>query len=149
SVGRDECPPRSLDELATSFAMAVCEGLTKRGIAADVANAKAYRSPRRLAVLVPAVADAQPDQSNERRGPALSAGLDANGQPTKALIGFAQSCGVDVAALEKLETDKGAWFVHRAQKKGQPTSVLVAEILADALKALPIPKPMRWGEHGY
>ncbi|MGH8173454.1 MAG: glycine--tRNA ligase subunit beta, partial [Rhodanobacteraceae bacterium] len=46
-------------------------------------------------------------------------------------------------------TDKGAWFVHRAQKKGQPTAALVPEILADALKALPIPKPMRWGDHDY
>jgi glycyl-tRNA synthetase beta chain len=148
-LGTEELPPRSLDDLAAAFTAGVCEGLTKRGIGADVANAKTYCSPRRLAVLVPGVADAQPDQASERRGPALNAGLDASGQPTKALIGFAQSCGVEVAQLEKLETDKGAWFVHRAQKKGQPTSALVTEILADALKTLPIPKPMRWGDHDY
>ena len=148
-LGTEELPPKALDDLAGAFTAGVCEGLTKRGIDADVANAKTYCSPRRLAVLVPGVADAQPDQASERRGPALNAGLDASGQPTKALIGFAQSCGVEVAQLEKLETDKGAWFVHRAQKKGQPTSALVAEILADALKALPIPKPMRWGDHDY
>jgi glycyl-tRNA synthetase beta chain len=148
-LGTEELPPKALDELAAAFANGVCEGLTKRGIAADVANAKTYGSPRRLAVWIPGVATAQPDQQQERRGPALNAGLDANGEPTKALLGFAQSCGVDLAQLEKLETDKGAWFVHRAKKPGQPTAVLVREIVAEALKALPIPKPMRWGDHDY
>ncbi|MEO7323910.1 MAG: glycine--tRNA ligase subunit beta [Dokdonella sp.] len=148
-LGSEELPPKALDELSAAFAKGVCDGLTKRGIAADVAHAKAYCSPRRLAVWIPDVATAQPDQSQERRGPALNAGLDANGEPTKALIGFAQSCGVDVAQLEKLETDKGAWFVHRAQKQGQPTAALIPEIVTEALKALPIPKPMRWGDHDY
>jgi len=148
-LGTEELPPKALDELASAFAIGMCEGLTKRGIGADAANARSFCSPRRLAVLVPAVAAAQPNQSIERRGPAVSAGLDAGGQPTKALLGFAQSCGVDVASLEKLETDKGAWFVHRAQKQGQPTAELIPEILAEALKALPIPKPMRWGDHDY
>jgi glycyl-tRNA synthetase beta chain len=148
-LGTEELPPKALDDLAAAFAAGVIEGLGKRGVAADAANAKTYCSPRRLAVLIPSVASEQPNQSIERRGPALNAGLDAAGQPTKALIGFAQSCGIEVSALEKLETDKGAWFVHRAEKKGQPTAALIAEILGEALKALPIPKPMRWGDHDY
>ncbi len=148
-LGTEELPPKALDELGAAFAQGVCEGLVKRGIAADVANAKMYCSPRRLAVHVPAVARVQPDQQHERRGPALNAAFDADSQPTKALLGFAQSCGVDVAQLEKLETDKGAWFVHRAQKAGQTTAALIPEIVAEALKALPIPKPMRWGDHDY
>ncbi|MGH8122011.1 MAG: glycine--tRNA ligase subunit beta [Rudaea sp.] len=148
-LGTEELPPKALDELAAAFAIGVCEGLKKRGVGADIEHKKTYCSPRRLAVLVPRVAAAQPDQQQERRGPAFSAGLDANGQPTKALIGFAQSCGVDVAQLEKLETDKGAWFVHRAAKRGQPTVSLVHEIVVEALKTLPIPKPMRWGDHDF
>src|SRR4029077_14918454 len=71
------------------------------------------------------------------------------GQPSKALIGFAASCGVAVEQLQRLETDKGAWFVHRAQVKGQPTAALMQDIMIEALKALPIPKPMRWGDHEY
>jgi glycyl-tRNA synthetase beta chain len=50
-----------------------------------------------------------------------------------------------VSALEKLETDKGAWFVFRAVKPGQPTAALLPEIVTESLKALPIPKAMRWG----
>jgi len=148
-LGAEELPPKALDELAEAFARGVGEGLGKRGIAAATQTAKAYGSPRRLAVWIADVATAQPEQQQERRGPAVNAGVDAQGQPSKALIGFAQSCGVEVAQLEKLETDKGAWFVHRATKPGQPTAALIPEILAEALKALPIPKPMRWGAHDY
>jgi glycyl-tRNA synthetase beta chain len=148
-IGCEELPPKSLDELSRAFAAGISAGLTKRGIAADVANAKTYNSPRRLVVLIPRVGDAQPDQASERRGPALNAGLDASGQPTKALLGFAASCGVAVEQLEKLETDKGSWFVHRAQQKGRPTAELLQEIACDALKAMPIAKPMRWGNHDY
>ncbi len=148
-IGCEELPPKSLDELSRAFAAGISAGLTKRGIAADVANAKTYNSPRRLVVLIAGVGDAQPDQASERRGPALNAGLDASGQPTKALLGFAASCGVAVEQLEKLQTDKGSWFVHRAQQKGRPTAELLKDIVAEALKGLPIPKPMRWGDHDY
>jgi glycyl-tRNA synthetase beta chain len=148
-IGTEELPPKALDELTDAFAKGICDGLAKRGIAADAANAKKYNSPRRLAVLVPFVGIAQPDQAIERRGPAVSAGLDANGQPTKALSGFAASCGVSVDQLEKLQTDKGAWFVHRAQQKGKATSELLQDIMAESLAALPVPKPMRWGDHEF
>ncbi|MEP6485558.1 MAG: glycine--tRNA ligase subunit beta [Rudaea sp.] len=148
-IGCEELPPKALDDLTDAFANGICAGLTKRGIAADVANAKKYNSPRRLAVLVPDVGAAQPDQAIERRGPALNAALNASGQPTKALIGFAASCGVPVDQLEKLQTEKGAWFVHRATQPGKPTAALLQDIIAESLAALPIPKPMRWGDHDY
>jgi glycyl-tRNA synthetase beta chain len=148
-IGCEELPPKSLDDLTDAFANGICAGLSKRSIAVDVANAKKYNSPRRLAVLVPNVGTAQPDQNIERRGPALNAALDASGQPTKALLGFASSCGVSVGQLEKLETDKGAWFVHRAQQAGKPIAALMQEIIEEALASLPIPKPMRWGDHDF
>ena len=148
-IGTEELPPKALDELAAAFSAGICGALGKRRIAADVANARTYCSPRRLAVLVPAVGAAQPDQTTERRGPAVAAGLDPSGLPTKALQGFAASCGVAVEHLEKLETEKGAWFVHRAQQQGKPLAALLQEIVQEALKSLPIPKPMRWGDHEF
>src|SRR5436190_8890809 len=146
-LGTEELPPKALPELAQAFRDGVVAGLSKRGIACEAAGARALWSPRRLAVLIGSVGTSQPDQALERRGPAVGAGFDAQGNPSKALLGFAQSCGVEVSALEKLETDKGAWFVHRAQRKGEATAALLPEIAAEALKALPIPKPMRWGAH--
>ena len=146
-IGTEELPPKALDTLATALASGVAEGLARTGVAIDADSVRSYCSPRRLAVHIANVATEQPDQAIERRGPALSAGLDAAGNPTRALSGFAASCGVDVAALERLETDKGAWFVHRAVQRGQPTAALLPAIVEEALKALPIPKPMRWADH--
>ncbi len=148
-LGTEELPPKALDELATAFANGICEGLTKRGIAADVASATVYCSPRRLAVHVPAVAPEQPAQKSEVLGPYLTIGLDANGAPTPALSGFAAKNGLAVDQLERIGDAKGERFVARSEKPGQPTSVLVPEIVVEALKALPIPKPMRWGDHDY
>ena len=148
-LGCEELPPKALDDLARAFTAGICDGLAKRGIDADAANAKTYDSPRRLAVVVPSMAATQPDQSIERRGPALNAALDASGHPTKALLGFASSCGVAVDQLEKLQTESGAWFVHRSLQKSKPTATLVQEIITETLASLPIPKPMRWGDHDY
>jgi len=128
-LGTEELPPKALDELAAAFARGVCDGLARRGIEAGLDAARVYATPRRLAVYVPDVAFAQPEQVIERRGPAVSAGVGADGQPAKALLGFAQSCGVEVDALEKLETDKGAWFVYRSVKPGQLVADLVPEIV--------------------
>jgi len=148
-LGTEELPPKALDELSAAFLRGICDGLAKRGIEAALDKAKAYCSPRRLAVHVPHVATTQPEQSVERRGPAVNAALDAEGKPGKALLGFAQSCGVAVEQLEKLETDKGAWFVFRAVKPGQTLAALLPEIVDEALKGLPVPRPMRWADHDY
>jgi glycyl-tRNA synthetase beta chain len=148
-LGTEELPPKALDELSAAFLRGICDGLAKRGIVAELDLAEAYASPRRLAVHVPGVAATQPEQMIERRGPALNAALDADGRPSKALLGFAQSCGVPVEQLEKLQTDKGAWFVWRTVKAGQPLASLVPEIVNETLQALPIPRPMRWADHDY
>jgi glycyl-tRNA synthetase beta chain len=148
-LGTEELPPKALDELGASFLRGISDGLSKRGIDAALDQAKLYVTPRRLAVHIPQVAKAQPEQSLERRGPAVNAAMDADGNPGKALLGFAQSCGVSVEQLEKLETDKGAWFVFRTVKPGQPVASLLPDIVDEALKGLPIPKPMRWADHDY
>ena len=148
-LGTEELPPKALDELAAAFQRGICDGLAKRGVEAGLDLARTYATPRRLAVYIPQVAAHQPEQTVERRGPAVNAALDGDGKPGKALQGFAQSCGVEVEQLEKLDTDKGSWFVFRAVKPGQPLAALLPDILDEALKGLPIPKPMRWGGHDY
>ncbi|WP_347261975.1 glycine--tRNA ligase subunit beta [Rudaea sp.] len=148
-LGTEELPPKALDELAAAFANGIAEGLKKRGVEADAANAKTYCSPRRLAVLIPAVAAEQPSQKSEVLGPYLNIGLDANGAPTPALQGFAAKNGVAVEQLQRLTDTKGERFVARSEKPGRPTPELIPEVVAEALKALPIPKPMRWSDHDY
>jgi glycyl-tRNA synthetase beta chain len=148
-IGTEELPPKALDELARAFDSGIREGLKKRGIAFDDERARFFCSPRRLAVLVPGVAMEQPSQKSEVLGPYLNIGLDANGAPTPALKGFAAKNGVEVDQLQRISDAKGERFVARSEKPGQPTKALISEIVAEALKALPIPKPMRWGDHDY
>ncbi|HMM25993.1 MAG TPA: glycine--tRNA ligase subunit beta, partial [Pseudoxanthomonas mexicana] len=127
----------------------VITALEKRGIGFERGDAKPLYTPRRLAVLLPAVDVEQPEQKSEVLGPYLNIALDANGSPTKALEGFAAKAGIDWTALERTTDGKGERFVHRAVKPGAKTADLLADIVREALAGMPIPKPMRWGAHEY
>ncbi len=82
-------------------------------------------------------------------GPYLNIALDADGQPTRALLGFAAKLGVEWTQLERITDAKGERFVHRATTPGALTLDLLQAVLDEALAAMPIPKPMRWGDHAY
>jgi len=144
-LGTEELPVKALPGLAQALFDGVLDGLAKRGVAVERDGAKPLYTPRRLAVLLPAVADEQPEQRSEVLGPYLNIALDAEGKPTKALEGFAAKAGVDWTQLEKTSDNKGERFVLRSVKPGAKTAALLPEILREALAAMPIPKPMRWG----
>jgi len=148
-LGTEELPVKALPGLAQALFDGVIDALTKRGIAFDRDGAKPLYTPRRLAVLLPGVALEQPEQRSEVLGPYLNIALDAEGKPTRALEGFAAKAGIDWTTLEKTTDNKGERFVHRAVKPGARTADLLPEILTEALAAMPIPKPMRWGSHEY
>ena len=143
-IGTEELPPKALFNLSLEFERGIAEGLEKAGLAFKAI--RRFATPRRLAVQIDQLPTRQPDRQLERRGPALSAAFGPNGQPTKAAEGFARSCGVTVAELQRQETDKGAWLVHVGTEKGAPTAELIPAIVEAALAALPIPKRMRWGD---
>jgi len=146
-LGTEELPPKSLLKLSQAFADEVFKGLGNAGLVPDPAKTpQSFAAPRRLAVRVPKVLLRQPDRDQERRGPALQAAFDANGNPSKAAEGFARSCGTTVAKLDRLKTDKGEWLVYRERQKGEAAARLIPEILDQALKALPIAKRMRWSD---
>ncbi|MBV6884625.1 glycine--tRNA ligase subunit beta [Xanthomonas euvesicatoria] len=148
-LGTEELPVKALPGLAQAFFDGVLSGLEKRGVAVTRGDAKPLSTPRRLAVLLPGVATEQPEQRLEVLGPYLNIALDAEGQPTKALAGFAAKAGIDWTALERTSDAKGERFVHRAVTPGARTADLLPEILREAIAAMPIPKPMRWGAHEY
>ena len=119
-LGTEELPPKALDELALAFRDGVTAGFEKRGVAFEAGSVRAYWTPRRLALLIGAIEAQQPDQDTERRGPALAAGFDAQGKPSKALIGFAQSCGVDGTP-----TDIGAASAATERSRAGPSGLTV------------------------
>ena len=142
-IGTEELPPKSLLALATAFADGIAKGLTEAGLSHKAVEK--FATPRRLAVRVRKLVERQPDRAIERRGPPLKAAFDAQGAPTQAALAFAKSCGVEVSALEQLETPKGVWLVHRGTEAGASTMSLLPGIVQASLDALPIARRMRWG----
>jgi len=144
-LGTEELPPKALKKLSMAFTGGIVDALQKAGF--EINEVESFATPRRLAVLIKSLAASQPDREVERKGPSLKAAYDDNGNPTKAVIGFAKSCGVEVDALQQQETDKGAWLVFRATEKGQALSAIIEDIITQSLARLPIPKRMRWGSN--
>jgi glycyl-tRNA synthetase beta chain len=148
-LGTEELPVKALPGLAQAFFDGVIAALDKRGVAIERGDAKPLYSPRRLAVLLPGVATEQPEQHSETLGPYLNIALDAEGKPTRALEGFAAKAGIDWTQLQRTSDAKGERFVHRAVTAGAQTRDLLQAVLDEALAGMPIPRPMRWGDHTY
>ncbi len=142
-IGTEELPPKALQILSKAFTNGVVDGLKKASL--EAGEVISYAAPRRLAILLKDVPTKQADQSVERKGPAKAAAFDADGNPTKAVEGFARSCGVAPQELDEIETPKGTWLVFKQDVAGKNTSELLPEIVSQSLAKLPIPKRMRWG----
>ncbi len=143
-LGTEELPPRALRSLGDALLAEFCAGLAREKVVYDAAEG--FATPRRLAVRIRGCATSQPDRQAERLGPAASAAFDHTGAPTAAAEGFARSCGVDVAALERVATDKGERLAHRWREAGQATIELLPRVAEQAVGRLPIPRRMRWGD---
>ncbi len=142
-LGTEELPPKALRTLKNAFADGIIDRLKAAGV--NFESSERFGAPRRLALILKNLDLKQPDEQIERRGPAVAAAYDKDGNPTKAVEGFARSCGVTVDQLETVETKKGPWLVYRGTKAGQDTQTLLPEVVQQTLDALPIPKRMRWG----
>ncbi len=142
-IGTEELPPTSLRDLASALAAGLSAQLDEQGI--HHGKLHQFCTPRRLAVIVEDVAVRQPAQARFRRGPSVAAAFDQDGNATKAAIGFAQSCGVDLGSLAREASDKGEWLVFKKLDEGQLTAVLLPRMLEKVLNDLPIAKRMRWG----
>lgn len=140
----EELPPKSLQRLSDVFAAQVFSRLNDLGFLSADHGFVHFATPRRLAVLVFNVLPKQRDRVVERKGPSLQAGLDAAGQPTQALLGFARSCGVAPEKLERRKDEKGEHFVYRGKQKGEPLAQHLAVLVDDSIRKLPVAKLMRW-----
>ncbi len=164
-IGCEELPAVGLEKLAKNFATIFAHELVKAKVLnADVLeavknkdaknkniknksekNLQWFATPRRLAVLIKNVLSKAPAHTDERRGPSVKSAFDEDGKPTAAALGFAKSCGVEVAMLDTLKTDKGAWLAYQQKVGGGKLADIVTDALAEAVRRLPIAKRMRWG----
>ena len=142
-IGTEELPPKALANLSAALELSLTEQL--RALQLSFGTVQRFASPRRLAVLVEALDEAQQDQEKTRLGPAVQAAFDDTGAPTPAALGFAKSCGVDVDQLSRIEKDGVEKLSFSINEKGRTTQALVPTLIETALNRLPIPKRMRWG----
>lgn len=143
-LGTEELPPKALRTLEQAFAAGISTRLRELGL--QLGAVESFATPRRLAVLVSRLSLRQPDQQISRRGPPRSASFDAAGEPTRAALAFAASCGVPVAALSSERDARGNDYLHyQGTRSGASTMSLLPPLVQAALDALPIPRRMRWG----
>ncbi|HPB90208.1 MAG TPA: glycine--tRNA ligase subunit beta [Rugosibacter sp.] len=141
----EELPPKSLTKLGLSFLEQMQKSLAEAGfIAADNAG-QYFATPRRLALEFKDCLETQPDRTIEKKGPAVSAGVGADGTATKALEGFMRGAGVTFSQLEKVSDGKTEYFAIRLHKPGEHLDAVLGQLVEAALKKLPVAKLMRWG----
>ena len=142
-IGTEELPPKALLPLMNAFGNNLAAGIDEARLARG--NVSVYASPRRLAVMVANLAEAQDDRAIEQKGPPTRIAFDESGQPTAAAEAFAKKCGVAIDALERVQTEKGEWLVFNTVERGRSAADLMPELVERALGSLPIPRRMRWG----
>ncbi len=144
-IGVEELPTKAVTTLADAGRELWAQALDNAGLAHG--DIEALATPRRLAWRIRDLATRQSDQKIERKGPALAAAKDKDGNWSKAALGFAASCGVDVAALAVEDTPKGQWLMYYGEQPGQPLEALLPELFRHVCDNLPIAKRMRWGNY--
>ncbi len=132
----EEIPARMQRPALAALERRVLDGLKAAGLAHD--GAETWVTPRRLGLSVAGLADSQPDTREERRGPRADA-------PEKAIQGFLRGNGLTRGQCETRESEKGTFLFAVIERRGRPTAEVLAELLPEALAAVPWPKSMRWG----
>ena len=144
-IGVEELPTKAVTALATAGRDLWDQALSDAALAHG--NIDTFATPRRLAWRIHDLAEKQPDQKIERKGPSLAAAKDKDGNWTKAALGFAASCGVEASDLGIEETPKGAWLTYHGEQAGQTLETLLPELFRYVCDNLPIAKRMRWGDN--
>ncbi len=145
-LGTEELPPKALKKLSAAFTSGVEQGLRDLGL--NFGDVVSFAAPRRLAIQITALEEQQADQEEVLYGPPAKIAFDADGNPTKAALGFAARAGADASELKTApDSDKknaGKLMLERTIK-GKQTTELLAGIVQNSLDKLPIAKRMRWG----
>lgn len=131
----EEIPARMQAQAAKDLERLVVGALSDRGLLFE--GAKAFAGPRRLTLAIAGLPAKQPDVSEEKKGPRITA-------PAKAIDGFLRSAGVSLEQCEKRDDGKGEFYVAVIARKGRATADVLAEILPECFAKLPWPKSMRW-----
>ncbi len=142
-VGTEELPASFVRDALEQWQGRIPLSLQEHNLA--YGNLAVYGTPRRLAVIIQGLGEHQPDQVLEVKGPALASAYE-NGEPTKALLGFARSKGIEVADLFTQATDKGEFVFGRQKIMGKPTKELLPILAESWITKLEGKRLMRWAD---
>src|SRR5689334_45022 len=133
----EEIPARMQARAAEDLKKLVTDRLVAAGLTYD--GAKAFATPRRLALAVAGIPVRQPDIKEEKKGPRV-------GAPEQAIAGFLKGAGLTSIDQAKVQPDKkGDFYIAVIEKAGRPAIEVIAEIVPEVTKGFPWPKSMRWG----
>ncbi|MGM9525804.1 MAG: glycine--tRNA ligase subunit beta, partial [Peptococcaceae bacterium] len=142
-IGLEEVPAKFMPPALAELKQMAEARLTEQRISYD--EVITYGTPRRIALVVKNIADKQQDLAEEAKGPAVKAAYDAEGNPTKAALGFARGQGVDVKDLYQKELNGGMYVFATKKAVGVATDDVLPELLPQLVCGIHFPKPMRWG----
>ena len=142
-VGCEELPSSALRALGEGLGALLERKLRERGL--SFGDLRWYASPRRLAVQVRELVEQAPDEARQTLGPPLARARDDNGNWSRAAQGFAARQGVAMEDLQVIDTPKGARLGLARVVPGAKTVDVLAELVAQSLRELPVAKRMRWG----
>jgi glycyl-tRNA synthetase beta chain len=144
----EELPPGALPRLGETFATRIYAGLKSRHLLADDRPYRWFATPRRLAITVPGVRRTAPAREVTEKIMPVQVALDPQGRPTPALLKKLEAKGISadaVASFERRLDGKAEALFYTRNEPGAGLDDVLATIVQDAVKALPIPKLMRWG----
>ena len=136
----EEIPAGMQARAAADLERLVTAGLTEAGLGWSATEAHA--TPRRLVLWVDGLPLAQPDSTEERKGPKVDA-------PEKAIAGFLRATGLTLEQCQQRDTPKGPVWFALIERTGRPAGEVLVDIIGRAMRDLPWPKSMRWGEGGF
>jgi glycyl-tRNA synthetase beta chain len=142
-IGCEELPAGWLPGLTNHFGEIVGAQLRAHRLPPE-SPVETYSTPRRLTVRIVRIPERQSDLEELVNGPPVSASFKPDGTPTPAAAGFAAKQGVDVAALERIQTPKGEYLAFRKRQRGKATVDVLPDVLRDSLRSLQFPKAMHW-----
>jgi glycyl-tRNA synthetase beta chain len=141
-IGVEELPTPYIAPALAQLEREAAQALRERRLAFESVGSLA--TPRRLTLRVAGLAERQTDHDEEVTGPSAKAAWDAQGQPTRALLGFCQGKGVDPSAVRRVTTPKGEYVAVTVHHAGRPAIEVLPELLAAIATRLQFPKSMRW-----
>ena len=143
-VGCEEIPARLIPSLLEQLGAKISGVLHENTV--SHLPPQLYGTPRRLVIVIEQVTEKQPDRSESVTGPPFSAAYDAQGQPTKAALGFANKYQIVLDQVLVVDTAKGKYLGFEKKVPGMRTIDLLSETVPRLLGELEFPKGMRWEE---